>query len=291
MGSSRVEMSSVFERMGEAQGLAESGRLAEAEMVLHGMKREAGCPEVVRTTLAAWLARRGAYASAESLLEERGELGVNRKLMAAMAVLRGGGDVEVVEDAVRWLESEGPVEGEALPEAREAAVERLGGELLASPGVLPSVVAGLGLMDEAERRGHAGLLRASVERVADELMGAGHGQVVCRAMARLSELLGDHAAAGVWARRGLAESPTDEKLGLLLSRQPDEADVGDGEPASVVLARISEAHPDYPDVRAALIRRLMKDGEAVEAMRRLEAWRSEEPGCGIAEALEQEVAA
>ncbi|MEM6553079.1 MAG: hypothetical protein AAF750_13260 [Planctomycetota bacterium] len=291
MGSPRVEMSSVFERMGEAQGLAESGRLAEAEMVLHGMKREAGCPEVVRTTLAAWMARRGEYASAESLLAERGEIGVNRKLMAAMGVLRGDDGAGENEEALGWLESAGPVEGEALPEAGEAAVERLSGELLGSPGVLPSLVAGLGLMGEAACREHAGLLRAGVARVVDELVAAGHGQTVCRAMARLNELLGDHASAGVWARRGLAESPTDEKLGLLLSRQPDEADVGEGEATSVVLARISEAHPDYPDVRAALIRRLMKDGEAGEAMRRLEAWRAEEPGCGIAEALEQEVAA
>ncbi|MEM1211289.1 MAG: hypothetical protein AAGI68_03230 [Planctomycetota bacterium] len=291
MGSPRVDMTSVFERMGEAQGLAESGRLAEAEMMLHGMKREPGCPEVVRTTLAAWMSRRGEYAAAESLLTEAAGIGVNQKLMAAVRTLRGGQDGD---EALGWLERADPVEGDALPEADEAGIDRLRAELMADPGVLESVVAGLGLMGDGEGSGQARLLRAGLEQAAEDLIRAGHGLMVCRAMARLCELLGDHAGANAWARRGLAEQPTDEKLGLLLSRQPDEVegvDPGGGESTAVVLARISDAHPDYPDVRAALIRRLMKDGEAGEAMRRLEAWRTEEPGCGVAEALEKEVAA
>ena len=79
-------------------------------------------------------------------------------------------------------------------------------------------------------------------------------------IAHLSVVLGDEEAARDWAHRGLRLEPTNAELAMILSWLSDDPSVG--EPAVEVLRRVAQKHPDYPDIRTALDRRLVRDGSA-----------------------------
>jgi hypothetical protein len=284
--------------------MATGGELAAAELELHQWQRQADCPPAARVMLAGLLARRDQLDHAAAILRHVAdqpidELHVQEARLLLTILVRTDqhtqarrltrrlydafGDRPELRDWLARMEAPGV---DALPDIAESRVEHLAAELAAQPEVIPSLVAAQQHSPDAQ---HIALLRQALARLAPSLDEDAHMLPLCRAQARLSLLAEDPEEARRWAHRGLKRAPDDEKLALALAEVDDDPIVGP--PARDVLGRVVHAHPAYPDVRRAWIRRHAKDGQRQSARDLLAQWLQREPDSPIAMALDKELAA
>jgi len=104
-----------------------------------------------------------------------------------------------------------------------------------------------------------------------------------------TDAVGDARDARRWAHRGRRIDAYHVKFALILGELEDDPAVGP--PASAALDEALRAHPHYPDVRAALIRREFTDGQTVAARHRLQRWLDDQPEHPLALQLQEELAA
>jgi len=187
-----------------------------------------------------------------------------------------------------------------LPPVPQTAGEQLAGELFENPRIIRSLVIAQKVRADLKS---VRLLREALERLWHDVTGRDTRLIVCEGIAELSMLLGDGDRARRWAERGLQIDAYYAPLALVLAQLPDEDDSADAAAAPdwsapdvritarEVLHRTLEVHPDYRDVRAALIRRQHADGEADAARRQLHQWTEQEPDHPIVTQLRQELAA
>jgi tetratricopeptide (TPR) repeat protein len=279
------------------------GRLPEAELELNDWRRESGCPTAAIVLLASLWAQRGETSHAVELLENHDSPSPQDRrlalsLLVSLHVAAGHADAAVVaarrftcesgnEPAVRtWLDAVMPPQAMEATLVTPSAVDHLACELIARLEVIPSLVSGQKIERSATT---IQLLRQTLTRLLHDIDDGREQLTVCQALADLAMLAGDHTDARRWAHRGLRIDPYNASMALALSRIEDDAMVGP--PAATVLAEAVNAHPKYPDLRAALIRREFADGRADVARRRLEQWLRREPNQAMAQRLREELAA
>ena len=172
-----------------------------------------------------------------------------------------------------------------LPPHAHAVVERLADELAQQPRITPSLVAAQKLKPDDRT---IQLLRLAIETISRTTTDRELTLMFCQAMAELALLERDVADARRWAHRGLELNPYHAPLALVLAGIDDDAQA---RPTVEVLAEVSQAHPTYPDVRAAWIRRQHSDGQRKQARMNLRDWLKHEPRNPIARKLKKELAA
>lgn len=285
-----------------------TGRLAGAELELHEWVRKTpNAPPAARFLLAALLGRRGADREAIAVLGpvHRGEgreasigelqLAVTLLITARLhdAATRAARELHSRfghEAGVRaWLLNLRVLSPRELPDVPAGAARELAAEILARPGVVTTLTYA---MKQDPQPPHLRLLRAALPAVAADLSTLGDPEsllTVYTALAELAVLAGDEDEARRWAHRGLSLNPYAASLALVLAEVRDEP--SQAERATQVLERVSQAHPSYPDVAAALIRRTRADGHLDEARLKLAQWRDREPENPIAAQLVRELAA
>lgn len=280
-----------------------TGQVAGAELELFSVYRLAGCPGYVKVVLASLLARRGAHEDARNVLRdvraESVEQHSPQAIRLAISVLISMSDMDAAEElgrayhrsfgreATRWLRDMSVPGSQHLGAYANPPVEELARDLEREPKAIPTLV-----YAQHHKRDlpTIALLRQAIRRIApmfenDPVQMA----MICRAMAELSMLAGDHVQARRWAHRGLEEDPYCAALALLIDRLRD-----DGRttlPPRSVLVCVAAQHPDYPDVQAALIRRETAEGRLDDARERLQAWLEREPYSPHALELHKEIAA
>lgn len=278
-----------------------SGRRAQAELELYAWRRGDDCPPKAVVLLAALFAQRGQFGDALGILDNVGQAdacawvdqlrfvllletghATEARVAAKRLHHRHGNDPAVA----RWLELlvMSPGVAEAVP---DVAVEQLVDELSQHWNVITSLVLAQQVSPDAQTI--ALLRRAIAVIMRDMLDDASHTAVLCQALAELAFLAGDVDDARRWAHRGLKANPYAAPLAIIVARIEDDAAVGPA--AATVLARVAEAHPHYPDLRAAVIRREHDDGRTNSARMLLGRWLQQEPDHPIAAALGQEMAA
>ena len=287
------------------------GRLAAAEMELHewlrGCEPDSPVLPSARYLLAALLGRRGADREAIAVLgpvhrSEAGGVGVDELKLAVTLLITAGlndaatraarelhsrfGHVARVE---QWLLDLRVLSQRELPEVPAAAARELAGELLARPEVVTTLT--YALKQDLHTQNLA-LLRAALPTVAADLQTLGDQEsllAVYTSLAELALLADEEDEARRWAQRGLKLNPYSASLALVVAQVSDEP--AQAERATDVLERVSRAHPTYPDVAAALIRRTRADGRIDDARLKLAQWQAREPDHPIAAQLYRELAA
>jgi hypothetical protein len=205
-----------------------------------------------------------------------------RRLLARL--YHAHGDDPGVALWIQMNELPGASEMPSLPDAR---IERLAGELVAQPQVIPSLVAAQRIAPVAA---DLAMLRSALGLAARELSADPPQAIaVCQAMAELALLADDKDDARRWAHRGLKINPFSAPLALVLSRVADDPALGP--PATSVLREAVSAHPQYADLRAALIQREKTDGRAEAARLHLADWLRQDPEHPVARKLQSELAA
>jgi lipopolysaccharide biosynthesis regulator YciM len=281
----------------------QDGQRSAAELELHEWQRSDDCPAEARLLLASLLETRGERESARRVLRRAFHDASHTsapilQFKAAMHISADAIDiasrrVAKLHDwfgqspAVRaWLHLMDVPGVEELPAISGATVQRLAAELVNDPAVIPSLVAAQTIQTDAST---LDALRQAMPRVARELSDPSDAVMVCRAAAELALLAMDKDDARRWAQRGLRINPMSAPLALALAAAGDDPAVGP--PAVEVLRRAHEANPNYPDVRAALIRSEFASGQREAARQRLAQWEQQQPGQPLAAALRREMAA
>lgn len=165
-------------------------------------------------------------------------------------------------------------------------VERLAGELVTDPQVIPTLVAGQRLRPRGDR---LSLIRRALVRVVDELP---RPIIAVEALAELARLAGDVDDAWRWAKRGLRLDAYNARLAMLASELVG-VEEADAQPriAREALQRITGVQPDWPDVRRALAARCRDDGDASLAIEHLYRLLIDRPNDPAATAMLTELAA
>ena len=187
---------------------------------------------------------------------------------------------------MRWLSTLGGSSMSRLPAVSEATIDQLAGELLEHLQTIPSLVAAQRIARDSKM---ILMLRGALTKLLRDIDDERTMLSTCQALADLAMLADDHDDARRWAHRGLRLDPFSAGLAIILSRIEDDTLIGP--PASAVLKEAVNAHPKYPDLRAALIRRELKEGRTDVAYRRLHQWLQREPNQRLALRLQQEMAA
>lgn len=283
--------------------LCQTGQVASAELELHSVYRQAGCAASIKVVLGALLSRRGKHAEARAIMKgvvpgtvcecEPGQIRL------AISILVSLGEHDEAErlgrayhrayghGATRWLRDMSVPGANRLRWSSVGPIDELAHALANEPKAIASLVYA---QKHARDLPTVRLLRQAIRRIVPLFENDDRQMtMVCRAMAELSILEGDHAQARRWAHRGLEEDPYCADLALLINRLPDEGDTA--LPAVSVLTCVARQHPGYPDIQAALIRRESRDGLGESAKARLDAWLEREPYSPHALELKQELAA
>ena len=175
---------------------------------------------------------------------------------------------------------------EQLPGVSDAAVEHLAAELIDQPQVITSLV---GAAEHWQGNDDVQTLRRAVMLAQRDITQPPQQLMIYRALTRLAELTDDLDDARRWAHRGLKIDPYCARLAIALGRIEDDEAVGP--PATAVLARAVDEHPDYPDLQAALIRREAADGEGESARMHLRRWLERSGSHPLAAQVQRELAA
>jgi len=279
------------------------GQVAGVELELYAWRREPDCPMAAHVLLATLLSRRDQLTDALAALPRHDQITCDDDAQCAMLLIslfvtagyqeaarhllgqlhRDLGCNRRVIDWIRLLQMPGST---ALPPVSESTADELGVQLLRQPQVIPALVAAQRIdPDEHE----IALLRQSLDRIARDVFDDEQTMMLCTAQAQLAMLAGDGDDARRWAHRGLRMNPYAATLSLVLADLSDDEALGP--PAGDVLRRVNEKHPDYPDVRSALIRREYRDGQTSVARMRLQQWLDSEPQSPHAGELAREIAA
>ena len=280
-----------------------TGRLADAELELHAWQRCDDCPPAARALLASLLARRGQIEHALAVVRKRqtggesSDAGLSKLHVSLLAETGRFDEARREADALRrahghdtrvvqWLVHAGFAEPAAVDDDASGATRNLTDALADRPQVVLSLVAAQRIAPDQH---DIALLRSAAAPLFDRLDDEHDRLTICQAMADLAVLAGDPAAARLWAHRGLRIEPYVACLALVLAQTEDDAALGP--PAAEVLRRNAEAHPSYPDVQAALVRRLIADGRTDDARRALLRWNDHAPGHTLLERVRKEIAA
>ncbi len=281
------------------------GRRADAELELHGWRRDADCPTAARVLLASSLAQRGALEQARAILVRPAHLLETDDALLAqtlIAVLVRADLTDAArrvleqlhtelghrEDVAAWIELLQMPGASRLPAIADSRADQLAVQLIAQPQLIGTLVAAQRL---APDRDAVLLLRQALGRAEPDLaqLGEDTAYETCVALAQLALLEHDHDDARRWAHRGIKLNRLSAELALVLGQVRDDEVLGP--PATAVLAAVSSAFPHYPDVKAALIRREYVEGQVQQANLRLRDWLRTEPQNPIAAQLAQELAA
>lgn len=280
-----------------------TGQTAGAELELHSVYRQAGCPGCVKVVLAALLARRGRHEEARAVLGRLTPGSAHQHapnlIRMALSVLTTLGRVDEAEalgrayhqafgrNATRWLHDMSSLGCKHLPSYTRQQVDELADALASEPRAVATLV-----YAQKQKRDlpTVQLLHRAIRKVVPLFENDPKQMTMaCLAMAELSVLAGDHTQARRWAHRSLEVDPYNASLALLIDKLRD-----DGRttlpPRTVLLCSATE-HPDYPDVITALIRRETAEGRLDDARDRLKAWLDRDPNSPHALALREEIAA
>ncbi|MEX2213925.1 MAG: tetratricopeptide repeat protein [Phycisphaeraceae bacterium] len=274
-----------------------------AELELTDWQRQPDAPAEITLLLAGLLCRRGELDHAIDLLSEAWsacEESDPRVIECLIAALHLEGNEAAANDLTVMLRRQftgDPHVDAFLHLMRMSArssdvnlddpiVDSVAADLLRQPEVIASLVA-------AQKISHSlreiALLRSALGRAFGDIELAREQLTACIAMADLALMAGDNDDARRWAHRGLRIDPYSAPLALTLARFADDADFGPS--TMTVLNEAVRAHPKYPDLRAALIRRDFAQGRVEAARDRLTAWLRREPNQPLALGLEKELAA
>lgn len=279
-----------------------SSRRDAAEIELLDWQRSPQCPPQAIALLAGLFLQTKREAQAIALLEHHlagehaGEAILLCQLIASLTTTndpRAADTIRVLyrehgnDPAVmRWLNTLRRADVRRLPPVPEATIDQLAGELLDHLDAIPSLVAAQKIVRDPRM---IMMLRGATTKLLRDLDDDRTMLTACQALADLAMLAEDHDDARRWAHRGLHIDPYAAGLAIILSRITD--DTALGPPASAVLKEAVNAHPKYPDLRAALIRREVSEGRVDVARRRLHQWLQREPNQRMALRLQQEMAA
>lgn len=279
------------------------GQRAAAELELHEWNRQPDCPVAARFLYATMLAMCEDFVTARAVLKSLTDhdADLSQTLLQMHIALRLLADQPESADRLihllhaefghrteiqAWLKSLNLSPHPALPIVPQTRIDRLALDLIAQPQVIASLAAAQAVSCDPTT---IALLRPALILAARELLDTPHGLVICQAIAELSLLIGDADEARRWAHRGLKMQPLSASLALVLARVEDDAHVGP--PALAILEHVHDAHPEYPDVRSALIRRQIAQGQTQTARLRIEQWIHQQPDHPIAQQLRRELAA
>lgn len=281
---------------------------AAAELELMAWSHDPGCPDEALLLLAALQARSGMAHHAASLLKRvdpAHAVAVDTlQLLAALMITQ-----EWKESArqatrtlfnehgyqagvLRWIQLMQMPGCENLSGTPTASAEHLAVELLDDPSVIPSIVSGLRHKPHIQ---HIRRMRDALQRLERDITDPQLQVMLYAAAAELALLDESPDDARRWAMRGLNADPYNATLALLLNRASDamaqpELPAESGH-ALKALHAAAERHPDYPDVRAALIRREFAAGDRQAARQRLNDWLKQQPDSPLAAELRREQAA
>lgn len=283
--------------------MCQNGQVAGAELELHSVHRQAGCPSSARVVLAALLARRDRHEDARAILKhvqpytlEQMDPSQIKLAVSILVTLDRPDDAEDLakafhraygHEATQWLRDMSVPGSYRLRWSPDLAVDELAHGLAREPKAIAALV-----FAQQHQRDlpTVQLLRKAIRRIVPLFENDSRQMTsICRAMAELSLLAADHPQARRWAHRGLEEDPYCATLALLIDRLPD--DESTALPARSVLTCVAQHHPQYPDVQAALIRRESSEGQDAAARDRLARWLQREPHSPHALQLQEELAA
>lgn len=279
-----------------------TGRIAAAELDLFEWQRHDDCPVIARVLLAALFAKRGNLDDALAVLPRPTHMETEDDIAAAQSLVcllvaaelndaasrvlhllhHDAGHQRSVRDWVRFMQMPG---SSSLGES-DAKVDQLAADLFERPTVIPSLVAAQRI---APRPAQIDLIRQALSRVWRSVDNDELRMTVIKAQAQLAVLVDAESDARRWAHRGLKINPYNAELALVLAQVSDDHAIG--EPATLVLDRVSHAHPTYPDVRRALIEVEYSQGQTAAAEARLKLWLRHEPDHPVANDLARKMAA
>lgn len=282
-----------------------NGDLAAAELVLHDWIKRDDAPLGVSVLLATLQARRDAKTQACDTLtralanqSEADDQGPALRLSIALLLESGlEHTAQSLADRVAERLGEGhsliqwmqlmAVPGLATASQDAAQVEEVAQGLAVGIEVLPSLIEALRLRPEKQ-------LISQLRRAAASLIGTADAAqtrlALCAALAELALLAHDTENAAIWARRAMTIDPFNARMALVIN-ESDALNGADGSISIEALHQVHEAHPSYPDVRAALIRREHQSGRTASARMRLADWLRDRPSDPILTDLTREIAA
>ena len=253
--------------------------------------------------LAKLLARRGEYVTAWDVLTEfeqqhdSSDLTLSQMLICLSTGLNRHEHVDIyltklnhhaghLPSIQHWIQTMEELDTPHRFTSIDPNAEQMAVELMDHLSVVPSLVAAAKLQpDDMDLQ----TLRSALAHVFRDALTQRDQILICEALADLGLLVGDDRDARRWAHRGRRIDAYHVRFALILGDLEDDPAVGP--PASAALGEALRAHPHYPDVRAALIRREFADGQTAAARRRLQRWLDDQPEHPLALQLQQELAA
>jgi tetratricopeptide (TPR) repeat protein len=293
----------VHERLARLCRLVVSGGIAGAELELYDWQQHEQCPTSARVLLAALFARRDRLDEAVAVLLRPGRFNSDDDALAGqtlVTLLVSAGQHETAADRLRqmyddlgqkpavmdWLRLMRMPGSDKLPTICEASVDQLAAELLCRPEVITSLVKAQQIEPDADS---IVLLSQAISRMALYVVDEKNKLMICQAMSSLSKLAVATDDSRRWARHGLQLDPQSAPLALTLAQVSDDSQTHAH--AAVALQRASAAHPDYPDVRRAMILCEYRHGDTHIAKEHLQQWLERQPGHPVATRVAEELAA
>lgn len=293
----------VRERLGRLCRLVVSGGIAGAELELYDWQQHEQCPAAARVLLAALFARRAQLDEAVAVLLRPGRFNSDDDALAGqtlVALLVSAEQHEAAADRLRqmyddlgqkpavndWLRLMRMPGSDKLPTICEASVDQLAAELLCRPQVITSLVKAQQIEPDADT---IMLLSQAISRMALYVVDEKNKLMICQAMSSLSRLAIATDDSRRWARHGLQLDPQSAPLALSLAQVSD--DPRTHAHVAAALQRASAAHPDYPDVRRAMILCEYQHGDTHIAKAHLQQWLERQPGHPVATRVAEELAA
>ena len=278
--------------------------LAGAALELSSWCQTGQAPPEAYTLLAGCLAREGRIDDAIDLLEHQHRMPSEQvpcetQMLIALLTVRGR-DMRVAHHVkaleaghgndpavAAWLDITHMPGAKADRQRIDPAADQLADDLFTRQQLVPTLVAAQKIQPDARQ---IASLRSALAILVNR---AGNDHAVLpliTGLAELALLAGDGDDARRWAHRGLEQHPYLAPLALVLAQLPDDQDQP-GRTAADALAGVRARHPDYADVRAALIRRQHHDGRDDLARLEISQWLEDEPDHPIAGRLDREIAA
>lgn len=279
-----------------------SGQVAAAQIDLFDWQRHDDCPLSARILLASLFAKQGQLDDALAVLPRAGKLPDIDDVAAAQLLITLLVSSEITDAPARvlqilhhdaghhtrvmdWIGAMQMPGSSKLGES-DAKVDQLAEQLYKKPQVIESLVAAQHIHTDQTQ---IVLLRQALSRLWRHADDDEHRMRIIKSQAQLALMAGALDDARRWAQQGLELNPYNAQMAMVIAKVPD--DLATGEPAAVVLDRVSLAHPTYPDVKCALIELEHTQGKTNSAITRLKRWLRQEPEHPMATDLSRRLAA